>query len=93
MQQESQTKASIFAAEQRLAVSKQEATIYEEKLKIERKQAEAVNLKRIREEEMSIELQKKRLQFNGDNELYEIELRIKKEAEEQKFNKIKYETQ
>lgn len=42
---------------------------------------------------MSIELQKKRLQFNGDNELYEIELRIKKEAEEQKFNKIKYETQ
>ena len=36
---------------------------------------------------------RKRLQFNGDNELYEIELRIKKEAEEQKFNKIKYETQ
>jgi len=42
---------------------------------------------------MSIELQKKRLQFNGDNELYEIELRIKKEAEEQKYNKVKFETQ
>lgn len=93
LQSESQTKASIFAAEQRLAVQKQEAGIYEENLKIERKKAEASNLKRIRDEEMSIELQKKRLQFNGDNELYEIELRIKKEAEEQKFNKVKFETQ
>jgi hypothetical protein len=50
-------------------------------------------LKRIREEEMSLELDKKRLEFNGDQELYQIELAIKKEAENQRLNKIKFETQ
>jgi len=42
---------------------------------------------------MQIELEKKRLQLNGDNELYIVELAIKKEAENQKFNKVKFETQ
>lgn len=92
MQTESQTKQSIFQAEQRLAVQKQEADIYEQKLKIERQRAEAENLKRIREEEMELELEKKRLEFHGDNELYQIELAIKKEAENQRLNKVKFET-
>lgn len=93
IQTQSQTKAAIFAAEQRLAVQKQEATLYEQRLEIERKKAEAENLKHIREEEMKIELEKKRLQFRGDNQMYEIELKMKKEAENQKYNKIVYETQ
>jgi len=42
---------------------------------------------------MKIELEKKRLQFRGDNQMYEIELKMKKEAENQKYNKIVYETQ
>jgi len=69
---ESQTKASIFAAEQRLQVQKQEATLYEQRLKIEKKKAEAENLKKIRDEEMKIELAKKRIQLNGDNEVFRI---------------------
>lgn len=56
IQAESQTKASIFAAEQRLQVQKQEAKLYEQRLEIEKKKAEAENLKRMREEEMQIEL-------------------------------------
>ena len=50
-------------------------------------------MKRIREEEMELELEKKRLEFQGDNQLYQIELAIKKEAENQRLNKVKFETQ
>ena len=42
---------------------------------------------------MSLELDKKRLEFNGDQELYQIELACKKEGENQRLNKIKFETQ
>jgi hypothetical protein len=42
---------------------------------------------------MELELEKKRLEFQGDNQLYQIELAIKKEAENQRLNKVKFETQ
>lgn len=42
---------------------------------------------------MNIELEKKRLQFQGQNELYEIQMQIKKEGEKQKLNNVKFDTQ
>ena len=42
------------------------------------KKKEAENQKRIREEEMQLELEKKRMEFNSQNEIYNIELNVKK---------------
>lgn len=90
---ESQTKASIFAAEQRLQVQKQEATLHEQRLKIEKKKAEAENKKKIRDAEMAIELAKKRIQLNGDNEVFRIKQNTAQEAQQQKLNQVRYETE
>lgn len=43
-------------------------------MSIEAKRREAENLKRIREEEMQLELDKKRMEYQGQNEVYNIEL-------------------
>lgn len=42
---------------------------------------------------MKLELEKKRLQYKGENDLFLIELAMKQEAESQKLNKLKFETE
>tara|TARA_B110000285_G_C14803595_1_gene458654 strand:- start:177 stop:545 length:369 start_codon:yes stop_codon:yes gene_type:complete len=42
---------------------------------------------------MQLELEKKRMEFNGQNEIYNIELQIKKQLETNKLNEVKYEAQ
>lgn len=60
---ETDTKQKIFSAEQTLKVQTQEGQLYTQKLAIEAKKKEAENQKRIREEEMQLELEKKRMEF------------------------------
>lgn len=39
---------------------------------------------------MQLELEKKRMEFNASNEIYNIELQIKKQNETNKLNEVKY---
>ena len=39
---------------------------------------------------MQLELEKKRMEFQGQNEIYNIELQIKKQLETNKLNEVKY---
>jgi len=39
---------------------------------------------------MQLELEKKRMEFNAANEIYDIELKIKKQNETNKLNEVKY---
>jgi len=42
---------------------------------------------------MQLELEKKRMEFQGNNEIYNIELQIKKQFETNKLNDVKYQAQ
>jgi hypothetical protein len=42
---------------------------------------------------MQLELDKKRMEYKGQNELYNIELQIKKQLETNKLNEVKYQAQ
>lgn len=48
----------------------QEAKLFDEQLQFEQKKAEANNQKRIRDNEMYNELERKKLEYNGESELY-----------------------
>jgi len=42
---------------------------------------------------MQLELEKKRMEFQGQNEIYQIKLQIDKQKETDKLNAVKYEAQ
>lgn len=76
-----------------LMKQQQEAKLFQEQLKYEQKKAEAQNLKRIRDNEMYNELERKKLEFSGQSEIFEMEQQIKLEAEKQKLKQVQYQTE
>lgn len=83
---ENNTKTTLMRQEQ-------EAKLFDEQLKFDQKKAEANNTKRIRDNEMYNELERKKLEFNGQSELYAMKLQIDKEAQKQNLKKVEYETE
>lgn len=84
---ESDVKMKIFQAEQTLAVQKSKAELFTEELKISKIRQEAENLQEINTAELANTLNRKKLQFAQERELYNIELQINKETEKQKLKK------
>ena len=52
-----------------------------------------MNLKKIRENEMHNELERKRMQQNGQSAIYEMDLKIKREAQKQKLKEAEHQTE
>jgi len=63
-----------------LMQQQQSAKLFEKQLAYDQQKAEARNKKNIRDNEMYNELERKKLEFNGKSEIYQMELEIKKEA-------------
>jgi hypothetical protein len=53
----------MFTSQQKLKLTTQEGVIYEQKLKIDEAKKEADNLRKIRKEEMLLELNQKRMKY------------------------------
>lgn len=59
--------------------------VFEKQLIFEQEKAESRNKKNIRDNEMYNELERKKLEFNGQSEVYQMELEVKKEGKKQQL--------
>lgn len=89
---ESETQEQIYRAGQDLAVAKNQGELYTQELAIEKAKEEANNEKQIQEAELALELAKKKMGLNAEKELKQIELDIKKEADNRKLLEVQHET-